>query len=370
MYIPPFKYSDKIVNLIADISRQIEQFASAIDDSDKLRLRKANRIKTIHSSLAIEGNMLSEGQVADIIEGKTVVAPLRQIQEVKNAIATYDMYNTLDPFSVKDLLRAHGTMMMALTEDAGKFRRSGVGVFSETGLVHMAPPADRVPELIGNLMEWVAESDVNILVRSCVFHYEFEFIHPFSDGNGRTGRLWQSLLLGQYHPIFEHLPVENLVFANQQAYYDAITASNRQGESTVFIEFMLTEILETLKDHQGEQLNTDIDGVRYLSSFAQTFTESFARTFARIFARTIGREIKTISNRQKAFEAMQHILVLMKTKDAVNARMLSAAVGVGERTIRTYLKQLTEAKIIAYAGTTNNGKWNIILRAKTVSKAK
>lgn len=365
MYIPPFKYTDKIVNLIADISRQIEQFASTTNDADKLCLRKANRIKTIHSSLAIEGNNLTEGQVKDIINGKNVIAPIKEIQEVKNAIATYDLYQSLNPFDVKDLLRAHGTMMMALTDDAGKFRRSGVGVFSETGLVHMAPPADRVPELIGNLMEWVAKSDVNLLVRSCVFHYEFEFIHPFSDGNGRTGRLWQSLLLGQYHPVFEHLPVENLVFANQQAYYDAITVSNRQGESTVFIEFMLTEILETLKGHQGVELKTEIDGVKYLSSFAQTFTESFARIFARIFARTVGKEIKTLSNREKAFEAMQQILVLVKTKDAVNAKMLSAAVGVSERTMRTYLKQLTEAKVLTYAGTTNNGKWNIILKAKS-----
>ena len=147
--------------------------------------------------------------MCDIINGKNVVAPLKEIQEVKNAIATYELYPTLNPFSVEDLLKAHGVMMRALTGDAGRFRAGGVGVFSEKGCVHMAPPADRVPMLINDLFEWLVESSDHLLIRSCVFHYEFEFIHPFSDGNGRMGRLWQSLILGRLHPIFEHLPVEN-----------------------------------------------------------------------------------------------------------------------------------------------------------------
>ena len=253
MYTPPFTITSDIVNLIAQISAQIERYAIRLEQSDGLRLRKANRIRTIHSSLAIEGNQLSEGQVRDIINGKNIVAPIKEIQEVKNAIRTYDMFPSLDPFSEKDLLRAHGTMMEALTDDAGSYRRKGVGVFSETGLVHMAPPPDRVPMLMGDLFEWLKKANDHLLIRSCVFHYEFEFIHPFSDGNGRTGRLWQSLILGRLHPLFHHLPVENMVYSNQQAYYDAIAASTAAGESTPFIAFMLGEILKTLKEHQGEE---------------------------------------------------------------------------------------------------------------------
>lgn len=254
MYIPPFTVSSKAINLIAEISSTIERYAIRMEQSDSLRLRKANRIKTIHSSLAIEGNNLTETQVRDIINGKNVVAPLKEIQEVKNAIATYELYPTLNPFSVEDLLKAHGVMMQALTGDAGRFRAGGVGVFSEKGCVHMAPPADRVPMLVNDLFEWLTESTDHLLIRSCVFHYEFEFIHPFSDGNGRMGRLWQSLILGRLHPLFEHLPVENMVYANQQAYYDAITESSRVANSCPFIDFMLNEILNALKAHKIENV--------------------------------------------------------------------------------------------------------------------
>lgn len=254
MYIPPFTVSSKAINLIAEISSTIERYAIRMEQSDSLRLRKANRIKTIHSSLAIEGNNLTENQVRDIINGKNVVAPLKEIQEVKNAIATYELYPTLNPFSVEDLLKAHGVMMQALTGDAGRFRAGGVGVFSEKGCVHMAQPADRVPMLVNDLFEWLTESTDHLLIRSCVFHYEFEFIHPFSDGNGRMGRLWQSLILGRLHPLFEHLPVENMVYANQQAYYDAITESSRVANSCPFIDFMLNEILNALKAHKIENV--------------------------------------------------------------------------------------------------------------------
>lgn len=254
MYIPPFTVSAEAINLIAEISGLIERYAIRLEQEDGLLLRKVNRIKTIHSSLAIEGNTLNEDQVRDIIDGKTVVAPIKEIQEVKNAIATYNLYPTLNPYSVKDLLKAHGVMMQALMDDAGRFRRGGVGVFSELGLVHMAPPAERVPFLMDDLFAWLQSSKDHLLIRSCVFHYEFEFIHPFIDGNGRTGRLWQSLILGRLHPLFEHLPVENMVYANQQAYYDAITASTHAGQSGPFIDFMLNEIYKTLKSHQGEEL--------------------------------------------------------------------------------------------------------------------
>ena len=261
MYIPPFTVSAEAINLIAEISGQIERYAIRLEQEEGLRLRKVNRVKTIHSSLAIEGNTLSEDQVFDIIDGKNVVAPIKEIQEVKNAIKTYELYPTLDAFNEKDLLKAHGVMMQALIDNPGHYRRGGVGVFGEKGLVHLAPPAERVPMLMSDLFAWLKQSKDHLLIRSCVFHYEFEFIHPFIDGNGRTGRLWQSLILGKLHPLFEHLPVENMVYANQQAYYNAINESTRLADSGPFIDFMLGEIMSALKEHQGEPISKAQDTV-------------------------------------------------------------------------------------------------------------
>ena len=241
MVTPPFIISADAINRIAEISALLELHNIARENEHALKLRKANLIKTIHSSLAIEGNILSEDEVRDIINGKQIVAPIRQIQEVKNAIRVYDLYSRLNPFSEKDLLKAHSIMMEALTEDAGRYRTAGVGVFGETGLVHIAPPPQRVPELMGDLFDWLKKSKDHLLIRSCVFHYEFEFIHPFSDGNGRTGRLWQSLILGCLNPVFEHLPVENMVYVNQQEYYNAIAASTSKGHSGPFLTLCSTK---------------------------------------------------------------------------------------------------------------------------------
>ena len=257
MYKPPFTVSAKAINLIAKISSQLERYAIRMEQEDTLRLRRANRIKTIHSSLAIEGNTLSEGEVQAVLEGKKVVAPLKEIQEVKNAIKTYELYPKLNPFSIQDLLWAHGTMMSGLVDEAGMFRKGGVGVFDGDKPIHIAPPADRVRDLMSDLFGWLENADDHLLIRSCVFHYEFEFIHPFADGNGRIGRLWQSLILGRLNPIFEHLPVENMVYSNQQAYYHAINRSSDLGDSGPFIDFMLEEILNALVDHQGKS-NADI----------------------------------------------------------------------------------------------------------------
>ena len=236
-----------------------------MEQEDTLRLRRANRIKTIHSSLAIEGNTLSEGEVQAVLEGKKVVAPLKEIQEVKNAIKTYELYPKLNPFSIQDLLLAHGTMMAGLVDEAGMFRKGGVGVFDGDKPIHIAPPADRVRDLMSDLFGWLENADDHLLIRSCVFHYEFEFIHPFADGNGRIGRLWQSLILGRLNPIFEHLPVENMVYSNQQAYYHAINRSSDLGDSGPFIDFMLEEILNALVGHQGKSIAdiADEKGLNY-----------------------------------------------------------------------------------------------------------
>ena len=330
MYTPPFTISAHAINLIAEISGQIERYAIRLEQSDAMKLRKANRIRTIHSSLAIEGNTLSEDEVKDIIEGKTVIAPLRQIQEVKNAIKTYELYSSLNPFSVDDLLKAHGTMMMALTDDAGRFRRGGVGVFSEKGLVHMAPPANRVPELIINLFEWLKEAKDHLLILSCVLHDEFEFIHPFSDGNGRTGRLWQSLILGKLHPLFEHLPVENMVYANQEAYYNAIQASTAAANSGPFIDFMLQEILDALKNHQGSPLPQ--------SEYSEV--------------RDKVRVKFGISSGQ--------IIELIRHNSSITLDEIADTLSVTRRAIEKKIKELRDAGYIRREGSNKSGRWVII----------
>ena len=341
MYTPPFIVSAEAINLIAEISGQIERYAIRLEQEDGLRLRKANRIKTIHSSLAIEGNTLSEGEVRDIIDGKNVVAPIKQIQEVKNAIATYELYPSLNPFSVKDLLKAHSVMMQALVDDAGRFRRSGVGVFSEHGLVHMAPPADRVPMLMNDLFDWLKESKDHLLIRSCVFHYEFEFIHPFIDGNGRTGRLWQSLILGKLHPLFEHLPVENMVYANQQAYYDAITASSNAGQSEPFIDFMLNEIYKTLKAHQGEELSaSDIDSIDI------EFDKQFGKEFGIKFGIKFGINDKKL-------------LLLLNSNPTSTVADAAEYIGITLRGAEKLMKKLKDAGIVSREGSRKTGYWII-----------
>lgn len=339
MYIPPFTVSAEAINLIAEISGQIERYAIRLEQEDGLRLRKANRIKTIHSSLAIEGNTLSEDEVRDIIDGKNVVAPVKQIQEVKNAIATYELYPTLNPFNMKDLLKAHRVMMQALLDDAGKFRRSGVGVFSEKGLVHMAPPADRVPTLMGDLFDWLKASNDHLLIRSCVFHYEFEFIHPFIDGNGRTGRLWQSLILGKLHPLFEHLPVENMVYANQRAYYDAITASTNAGQSGPFIDFMLNEIYETLKSHQGEELPSDN---------ANPIDKQFGVKFGKEFGAKFG--VKFGANEKQ-------VLILLDETPSLSAAEIAELIRISKRGVEKQLKKFKDLGVITRQGSDKTGLW-------------
>lgn len=332
MYVPPFTISANAINLIAEISAQIERYAIRMEQSDSLRLRKVNRIKTIHSSLAIEGNMLSEDEVKDIIEGKTIVAPLRQIQEVKNAIKTYELYPSLNPFEIKDLLKAHETMMMALIDDAGIFRHGGVGVYSEKGLIHMAPPAERVPGLINDLFEWIKKAKDHLLIRSCVFHYEFEFIHPFSDGYGRIGRLWQSLILGQLHPLFEHLPVENMVYANQETYYNAIQASSKAADSGPFIDFMLQEILNTLKEHRGEPI---------------------------IQTETINKLIRD-KVRDKFGISSGQIIELIYQNPSITLDEIATHLSVTRRSIEKKIKELRDVGIIKRTGSNKSGTWTVI----------
>lgn len=251
MYAPPFNITDEILWLVSEISEQVGALNAVLGTRfPSPMLRKENQIKTIHSSLAIEHNSLSLQQVTDVINGKHVLGAPNEIQEVKNAIQAYQLMNSLDAFKETDLLRAHKLMMADLVDNAGQYRKGGVGVFAGEQCIHMAPLADRVPTLMADLFEWISQTDTHPLVSSCVFHCEFEFIHPFMDGNGRMGRYWQTMLLSRWKGIFAWLPVETIVKQHQQDYYNAIAQSDAQGDSTAFIAFMLRCILQSVKEQQ------------------------------------------------------------------------------------------------------------------------
>ena len=248
MYKPPFEITSKIIELISNISEKIGEINYLQNNPYHIKLRKENRIKTIHSSLAIENNSLSLKQITAIIDGKHVLGNPNEIQEVKNSIQAYDLLLSLNPYQEKDLLKAHKLMMQDLVDRNGKYRTDGVGIFDGEKIVHLAPPANRVPELMFDLFEWIKTSDVHPLIKSCVFHYEFEFIHPFQDGNGRIGRLWQTVILKEWKEIFAWLPVETLIKENQKEYYSVLGASDSDANSTKFIEFMLSLILNTIEE--------------------------------------------------------------------------------------------------------------------------
>ncbi len=252
-YIPTYQITPKIVDLVSKISEAVGVLVYA---REELRLHRINRIKTIQGSLAIEGNTLTTDQVTAILDGKPVIAPPNEVQEIRNAIKSYELLDELNPDSIDDLLRAHLVMEAGLIDDAGRFRRHDVGVASGEQIIHFAPPAERVPYLMRDLFYWLGETEEHPLIKSSVFHYEFEFIHPFSDGNGRTGRLWQTLILARWRPIFKNLPVENIVYKYRREYYDAIGASGGENGCTPFIEFILGVIVETLAMDNSTPLST------------------------------------------------------------------------------------------------------------------
>lgn len=257
-YAPPFHMTDSIIEKISEISELIGSVTAWQDMNASPKLRRESRIKTIHSSLAIENNTLSIDQVTSIVNGKRVLGEPKEIQEVKNAFDAYERLLSFDPYSANDLLKAHKLLMNELVCEVGVFRSGGVGVFNGDKLIHMAPPADIVPELIGNLLTWTETSNVHPLVKSCVFHYEFEFIHPFTDGNGRMGRMWNTLLLYKWKPIFAWLPVETLIRERQDSYYAALAQSDQTADATPFVEFLLTVIRDTLQEiSEAQTENTE-----------------------------------------------------------------------------------------------------------------
>jgi len=263
---PQYTLTEGIVSLVGRISEAVGRFSASGEQS--LRLRRANRIRTIHGSVAIEGNTLSEEQITAILQGRRVIAPPREILEVENALKAYDQMSKWEPEKESDLLSAHAVLMSGLLEDAGRYRRKSAGIMGKEGVMHIAPPADRLPFLMKELLAWLESSELHPLVAGAVFHYEFEFIHPFADGNGRLGRLWQTVILSRWNPIFADIAVENMIYARQQEYYSAINRSSAENNCTPFIEYMLDVILQTVgtdqvTDHVSDQVK------RLLKALAQ-----------------------------------------------------------------------------------------------------
>ena len=322
-YQPPFKITSKIIDYISRISEKIGEINSLENSPHQVKLRKENRIKTIHSSLAIENNSLTIEQITAIIDGKRVLGSPNEIQEVKNAVQTYELLLKLNPYEEKDLLKAHSLMMQDLVSNNGKYRNEGVGIFDGNQVVHLAPPADRVPLLMADLFNWLKTSDIHPLIKSCVFHYEFEFIHPFQDGNGRMGRLWQTVILKEWKEVFAWIPVETLIKENQSEYYNALNSSDKEADSSSFIEFMLSLLLKTI--------------------------EEIIETEKKV---TVKVSVKVTVNQQK-------ILDVIKENPFVTQEELAQIIGLSRKSIIQNMKKLQENGLLKRIGADKNGHWEI-----------
>jgi len=265
-YTPPYIITTAILSLVEQIGEALGMLKATQPEESRLRLHRVNRLKTIQASLEIEGNTLSLDQVTAVLEGKRVLAQPRELQEVRNAFAAYEAMGEWSPHSREDLLAAHALLMVGLVDELGRFRSSGVGVHGAEGVIHIAPPAERVARLMADLLDWLESTDEHPLIASAVFHYEFEFIHPFQDGNGRMGRLWQTLILSRWQSVFSTMQVESLIRDYRADYYAALNSCNQAGESTRFIEFILRMILDAIlaateqeTEQETEQLSEQVN---------------------------------------------------------------------------------------------------------------
>jgi Fic family protein len=294
---PPYKITGKILTLVSSISEKIGEIKSAHLSKPPTELRKRNRIKTIHSSLEIEGNTLTIEQITSILENKRVIGPKKDILEVKNAIAVYNYIDKLNPYSFTSFCKAHLILMDGLVESAGRLRNKSVGIVKGTEIAHLAPQSEMLKPLMVDLFEYLKNDDDLLIIKSCVFHYELEFIHPFIDGNGRMGRLWQTLILKDKYPVFEFLPIETVIKERQEEYYKALGASDNTGQSTIFIEFMLEIIIKSLEELLNIQ-NVNLTNIDRLNIYKSIIKDDFfsrkdyLRYFKDISGATASRDFK------------------------------------------------------------------------------
>ena len=321
-YQPPYTITPKILQHVADSVAVLTRWQISSQATLTPQLRRNNRIRTIQASLAIENNSLSIDQVTAVLDGKPVLGLPREIQEVRNAFAAYEQLPKWKADSEVDCLTAHGFLMAGLVDEAGCYRNSGVGIYNNQTLVHTAPPASRVSALMADLLSWLASNAVHPLIASCVFHYEFEFIHPFADGNGRMGRLWQTLILSQWQPLLAYLPVESIVRDRQAAYYQALADADNLANSTPFIEFMLQALLDAL-------------------------TEVLAKTSEKV----------SVKAPEKTSEK---ILGLIGENPLITIAELARSIGVTERSIERNLKKLQQDQRLSRHGSAKSGCWEVI----------
>jgi len=294
---PPYKVTTRIIEQIASIAGKIGEINAAYLYKPPTELRRKNRIKTIQSSLQIEGNSLSHDQVTAIIENKRIIAPLKDILEVKNAVKAYENIDSFNHTSLTSFCKAHGILMNGLIENAGKIRTKSVGIVKGSKVTHIAPPGDIVKSLVRELFDYLKKDEDLLLIKSCVFHYEIEFIHPFMDGNGRIGRLWQTVILRQYSPVFEFLPIDSLIKSRQSEYYQVLGESDNKGDSTEFIEFMLQIINESLEELLTNQ-NVNLTSQDRMTIFKEIIGKSsfkrqdYLRSFKDISTATASRDLK------------------------------------------------------------------------------
>ena len=329
VYVPPFHMNDEITDLISEISEMLGIISMDAHFSPDPLLRRKNRIRTIHSSLAIEQNTLSLDQVTAVIEGKRILGPPREIQEVRNAFEAYERMASLNPLSIDDLLTAHRLMMQGLIPDAGCFRSGNVGVFQGDQLIHAGTPAAYVPEVMSDLFAWLRSTTLHPLARGCVFHFEFEFIHPFSDGNGRTGRLWHSLILQQWRPILAWLPVESMVREHQDEYYSTLGNGQHQGEATGFVAFMLRMLRNTLREIIDTQRQTVVENV------VENVVDQHER------------------NRQS-------VLTILRKRPKTSAREIGQLIGLSARQTQRILAELQDRQMLIRHGSARSGWWEVV----------
>lgn len=326
-YQPPFRLSHRMTTQLSDIAELLGTWKATNQDTLIPELRRGNRIRSIQASLAVEQNTLTLEQVTAVLDGRIVLGSPREIQEVRNAFAAYEAMEQWQPHSLEDMLTAHGLLMAALVDDAGQLRRGGVGVMAGDKIVHMAPPASQLPRLMGDLLHWLETTDAHPLIASAAFHYEFEFIHPFSDGNGRMGRLWQTLILSRWQPMLAYLPVETVIKRRQPAYYDQLGAADKRGECSAFIEFMLMAIEDSLREAIGAGQQSETPGEA---------------------------PVKTLGKTPKM------ILALLRNDPVLTIPELAAQLGKSESAVERAIRKLRESGQLKRIGPDKGGHWKVV----------
>lgn len=321
-YQPPFQLSHAMLTKAAEIAELLGRWKQASQDTLTPQLRLGNRIRTIQASLAIELNTLSLEQVTAVLAGKAVLGLSREIQEVKNAFAAYEMLPDWRPDRLDDLLAAHGLLLQGLADDAGRFRAGGVGIYLGRQLVHMAPPASQLPRLMNDLLDWLAHSDAHPLIASTALHYELEFIHPFNDGNGRIGRLWQSLILSRWQPILAYLPVETVIKSRQDDYYRVLGEADQATDCSGFILFMLDAIAEALQQ-------------------------------------AIGSETRVKAPAETRVKTPEHILNLLREQPALTLAEVAVRLDKSTSAIERAVRKLREQGRLRYVGPQKGGHWEV-----------